>query len=205
MKKEIENLPYFTINQLNFFTKNKNTALVTVSRWLKSGFIKKIRNSLYVSSKKILEYSYKNQLNSFVEFSATNLIYVPSYLSREYILFKYWILTENVYDFTLVSIKKTFTFKNDFWVFEYKSIKKDYFWDYNIVKKWDFLIYEASIEKALFDYFYFKRWIVWEKSYFLALRLNLEKINFKKFKKLIKKYDNKKLQKAFIYLEKIKW
>jgi hypothetical protein len=66
------------------------------------------------------------------------------------------------------------------------------------------LIYEASLEKALFDYFYFKRKIVFEVSFFEELRLNLEKINFKKFEKIVKKYNNKKLNKVLVYLKKIK-
>jgi hypothetical protein len=44
MKKEIEKLNYFTLNQLLFFVKNRNVALTTISRWLKSGFIKKVRS-----------------------------------------------------------------------------------------------------------------------------------------------------------------
>ena len=204
MKKELEKLPYFTLNQLSFFRKDKKNSLVYISRWLKSGFIKKIRNGIYVSSSKVLEYSFKNQLNNYIEYIATNLIYIPSYLSREYVLFKNGVLTENVYNFTLVTTKKTYTFKNDFWTFEYKSIKKNFFNDYKIIKKWDFLVYEASIEKALFDYFYFKRWLVFEEDYFLELRLNLEKINFKKFESLVKKYNSKKLQKVLKILKLIK-
>ena len=204
MKKEIEKLNYFTLNQLLFFVKNRNVALTTISRWLKSGFIKKVRSWIYVSSTKILEYSLQNKLNDFLEFSATNLIYIPSYLSREYVLFKWWVLIENVYNFTLVTTKKTAKFSNEFWVFDYKSIKKEYFGDYGIVKKGEFLIYEASLEKALFDYFYFKRKIVFEVSFFEELRLNLEKINFKKFEKIVKKYNNKKLNKVLVYLKKIK-
>ncbi len=203
-KKEIENLYYFSLSDLNLFINNKKLALSYISRWLKNWFIKRIRPWFYVSSKKILELSLKNKLNNYLEYISTNIVYIPSYLSREYVLFENNILTENVYNFTLVSTKKTYTFKNDFWIFEYKNIKLDFFWDFEVVKKWDFLIYKASKEKALFDYFYFKRWIVFEKKYFLELRLNLENIDFEKFRKLVEKYDSKKLKKVLKILELIK-
>jgi predicted transcriptional regulator of viral defense system len=73
------------------------------------------------------------------------------------VLFENNILTENVYTFTLITTKKTKHFTNNFGDFNYKSIKKDFFGDYEILKIDDFLIYKATPEKALFDYLYFKR------------------------------------------------
>lgn len=201
---EILNSPYFTLSQLNLFTKNKQNSLVYISRRLKKWLIIKIRNWIYISSKKVSELSFSWKTSIYIEFISTNLIYSPSYLSMEYVLFENNILTENVYSFTLVSTNKTAKFKNYFWDFNYKSIKKDYFSNYEILKKWDFTIYKASVEKALFDYFYFKRGIVWEIDYFLELRLNLENLDFVKFIKLVEKYNNKKIFRVLQYLKLIK-
>jgi len=62
----------------------------------------------------IKELKYSSKFNNYLEFIATNVIYEPSYLSLEYVLFENNILTENVYNFTLVTTKKTSKFKNEF-------------------------------------------------------------------------------------------
>jgi hypothetical protein len=43
MIKEIEKLPYFTLEHLDIFIKNRNNSKVYVSRWLKSGKIVSIK------------------------------------------------------------------------------------------------------------------------------------------------------------------
>lgn len=203
INKDILSNPYFTLSQVATFFKDKKSALVYISRWLKNKSIIKIRNWIYISSDKFLEYSLKWQLSAYSEFISTNLVYTPSYLSLEYVLFENNILTENVYSFTLISTNKTAKFKNKLWTFVYKSIKKDYFWYYEVISSEWFTIYKASVEKALFDYFYFKRWIIWEESYFKELRLNLDNFNFKKFEEIIIKFNNKKLIKVLKILKLI--
>lgn len=197
MITKLENLPYFTLSQANLFYKDRNTTLATISNNLKSKKILKIREWIYISAEKFKEYFFTNKITSFKEFIATNLVYIPSCLSLEYVLFENGILTENVYNFTLISTKKTAKFSNDFWNFSYKSIKKEFFWDFEILKKDDFLVYKATKEKALFDYLYFKRWVIFSEDYAKELRLNLENIDFKKFEKILKKYKSKKVEKLW--------
>lgn len=205
MLKKLENLPYFTLSQANLLYKNRNISLATISNNLKTKKVYRIREGIYINAKKFLEYSLSNKVDSFKEFIATNLVYIPSYLSLEYVLFENNILTENVYAFTLITTKKTVKFENDFWRFNYKSIKKEFFGDYEILKKDGFLIYKATKEKALFDYLYFKRWVIFKESYMEELRLNTENIDLKKFEKLLKKYPSKKVEKIFYLFKKIKW
>ena len=203
-KAVLEKLDYFTLADLSNFYKNKQSALVHLNRAKKAWKIKKLRSGFYVWDLAVQKLVNSSQLTDFLEYVATNVIYVPSYLSREYVLFKYGVLPENVYAFTLVSTKKTKTFKTDFGVFDYKHIKKDYFGDYRVIKKWRFWIYEASLEKALWDWFYLKRGIVFEKSYFEELRLNLEPVDLKEFEKIVKKYKVKKLEKVLDFLKELK-
>ncbi len=205
MYKELFKNPYFTLNQLALAFKNKKNALVYVSRWLKNKKIIKIREWFYISSEKFLEISLSWNTSSFIEYIATNLIYIPSYLSLEYVLYENNIITENVYNLSLITTKKTAKFENEFWNFNYRSIKKEFFWDFEIIKKDWFLIYKATKEKALFDYFYLKTGIIFNLYYFKELRLNIENIDMKKFEKLIKKYPSPKLKKVFIYLKQLKW
>lgn len=203
--KELFKNPYFTLEQLTLAFKDKKNALVYVSRWLKNKTIIKIREWIYISTNKFLEISFSGKTSSFVEYIATNLIYIPSYLSLEYVLYENNIITENVYNLTLITTKKTAKFSNEFWNFNYRTIKKEFFWDYEIIKKDGFLIYKAITEKALFDYFYLKTDIVFDLDYFKELRLNIENIDLKKFEKLTKKYSSPKMKKVFIYLKQLKW
>ncbi|HKL44506.1 MAG TPA: hypothetical protein VJ892_04515 [Candidatus Absconditabacterales bacterium] len=204
MIKELENLVYFSTSNVDIFLKNRNLARVNISRRLKNGEIHHIREGIYISDKKINELKFSNKMGGFIEFIATNLIYKPSYISMEYVLFLHNIITENVYTMTLITTKKTAEFKNIFGKFYYNSIKESFFGDYETIKKDGFLIYRATPEKALFDYFYFKRGFIFKESYIRELRLNIDNINFKKFEKIVKKYNSPKVTKIFNLLKKYK-
>ncbi len=205
MFKDFETMPYFTLSQLALIYKDKKSAAVVVSNKLRQKKLFNIREWIYISDKKYNELVISNKINSFSEFCATNLIYTPSYLSTEYVLFLNNIITENVYTATLITTKKTANFQNIFGKFLYQSIKKDFFGDYEIVKKDGLLIYQALPEKALFDYLYLKKWIVFSESYIKELRFNLENINFKVFERIVKKYKSKKVEKIFTLLYAIRW
>lgn len=157
MFKDFETMPYFTLSQLALIYKDKKSAAVVVSNKLRQKKLFNIREGVYISDKKYNELVISNKINSFSEFCATNLIYTPSYLSTEYVLFVNNIITENVYTTTLITTKKTANFQNIFGKYVYQSIKKDFFGDYEIVKKDGLLIYQALPEKALFDYLYLKK------------------------------------------------
>lgn len=205
MFAKFENMPYFTLAQLALVYKDRKSASVVVSNKLRQKKIFNIREWIYISEKKYNELMFSNKLNSFSEFCASNLIYTPSYISTEYVLFINNIITENVYTTTLVTTKKTNFFQNIFGKYVYQSIKKDFFGDYEIIKKDDWLIYQATPEKALFDYLYLKKWIVFSESYIRELRLNTENINFDIFEKIVNKYPSKKVKKIFNLLVTIKW
>lgn len=203
--KNIHSLPYFSTSQFANLYSSKKVAFVNISRALEKENIVKIKRWYYVSKDFVKEIYYTNKTTSYIEFLATNILYTPSYLSLEYVLYEHNIITENVYNFTLLTTKKTNSFSNDFWKFQYRNIKKEFFWDYEIVKKDWFLVYKASPEKALFDYLYLKKDIIFEFSYFKELRLNMENVNLRKFEKLLKKYKSPKMQKIFIFLKQLKW
>ncbi|HRX64251.1 MAG TPA: hypothetical protein P5060_04055 [Candidatus Absconditabacterales bacterium] len=203
MIKKLEKLPYFTLNQFSLFYKNKKSASIVISNKLRQKKIHNIREGIYISDEKLKEISLSNKITSFKEFIATHLIYTPSYLSLEYVLFENNVITENVYTFTLVTTNKTATFKNNFGTFRYKSIKKTFFGEYNTILIGDFIIYKAIPEKALFDYFYFQRGFIFKEDYIKELRLNLENIDLKLFEKIINKYKSQKVKKIFNIIKKM--
>jgi len=202
---ELNTLPYFTLSQFSLFYKNKKEASTIISNKIRQKKIHNIREWVYISDDKLKEITLTGNLTQFLEFAATNLIYTPSYLSLEYVLFENNIITENVYTFTLVTTKKTAKFKNSFWTFDYRSIKDSFFWDYKVCTQNWFSFYKATPEKALFDYLYFKENFVYSPDYVEELRINWENVNMKKFEKLIKKYKSKKMEKIFSFIKETLW
>ncbi len=200
-----ENLPYFTLEQFVNFCKNKNVANVYLYRLMQAEKIFAIKRGIFVSKKKLDEYYFRWNMNSYLEFLATNVVYEDSYLSLEYILSKNNILSENVYNFTSISRKKTNRFSSKFGKFLYRNIKTDLFWWYDSKRKWDFLIYEAKPEKALLDYLWLKKDIVFQTSYFDELRLDLSGIDYDLLYEYMKKFDSGKMEKVFRFLEKRIW
>ena len=112
-----------------------------------------------------------------------NILKKPSYLSGEYVLQKYGILTESVFGFTCVTRKKTREYSNKLGSYIYSNIKDGLFCGYNIFNKSGFEIKEAIKSKALFDYLYFKLRNVPEVNLEVveSLRLNLDNITKKDF------------------------
>lgn len=206
IEMSVENLPYFTIDSLMPIEKNKDYLKVLFYRLSKRNRIVSLKRGIYASKIFIENMERKNTINEYSEFVA-NIIYAPSYLSLEYTLGKYGILTESVSCFTLVTEKKTNKFLNHFGNFNYYHIKKELFNGFKIRKKENFLIAEASLAKALFDFLYFRKNILFNEKQIDELRLNLDNLNRKDFKELekyIKLEKSKKMKKVFDYLIKSK-
>ena len=171
IEKTIKNLPFFTIDSLMPIEKDRHYLKVLFYRLAKQGKIIPLKRGLYTSNFFLENVEKKNIIEEYSEFIA-NIIYKPSYLSLEYILEKYGVLTETVHSFTLVTEKKTNKFFNKLGTFNYYHIKKELFTGFNIVKKDIFLIAEASLAKALFDFLYFRKNILSTREQIEELRLN---------------------------------
>jgi L-rhamnose mutarotase len=151
---------------------------------------------LYVTSKYVDNVQNKIQYSEFV----ANQLKVPSYLSLEYVLQKYSVLTESVFAYTSITLKSKRIYKNNLGSFIYRSIKPDLFTGFNLNRISEYTIYEATKEKALFDYLYLKffRKKKIEKSMLDVLRLNTDGFNEEEKRKFneycnmvgIKKYNN---------------
>jgi len=174
--KNLDELSYFDKNSLSqYIDIADNSLYANINRWIKNGKIIQLKKGLYVTSQYFDKLADKD---AYFEFMA-NRLKVPSYLSMEYILSKYGILSESVFSYTIVTLKRSGSFSNKLGVFFYKNIKESLFDGYEIKERGGFLLKEASRAKALFDYFYYKIQSVseidrkWLKSY----RLNLDQFN----------------------------
>lgn len=102
----------------------------------------------------------------YLEYLA-NKIYEPSYISAEYVMSKYNLLTEAAYGISSVTTGKTKTFDNKLGRFNYNSLSPGLFFGFEIMKFYSASIMVARKPKAIFDYLYlrfFKNALISEKS-----------------------------------------
>jgi predicted transcriptional regulator of viral defense system len=171
---KLSGLPYFGVSAVAQLLEIENyVAGQLLSRWVKSGKVIRIKRGIYMSR----EY-YDRNLNDwdFLGLVAT-IISPDSYLSKEYVLQKYGVMTESVMAVTSVTTKNTSKISSKIGSFLYYHIKPDFFGGYNEKMVGGIGVKEATAGKALFDYLYFRPhgWVYAEKNYDLVedLRLNL--------------------------------
>lgn len=194
--EQLKLLPYFNksaVFQLGKQLGLKNATIDTyISRFLKYREIISLKKGLYVS----VDFFEKNKNDISYSFYLANVIRTPSYVSSWTALQYYNLVTEAIYSITSVTLKVTRDYQTKAGGFAYKSIKKDLFTDFSLVKgKFDFYI--ASPAKALFDLLYFRthqfRGINLEtvKKLIEELRIDITEMDEKerkKFYSMIKKF-----------------
>ena len=181
-----DSLPFFSINQFSNFYKNKTYLRILLSRYENKGKLIRLKKGLYVSKSYIDQLEKRGKLSNYHEFIA-GIMYKPSYLSFDYILYQHQILTEIPVNFTCATINKTMYFKNEFGNFFYHSLKNDLFTGYYTIINNGWIIYKATKAKALFDFLYIRKNFLIDSHSLDELRLNLE-ILTKKDKREIEKY-----------------
>ncbi len=179
--KYLENLSYFDRTAISQYVEVKPESLSeNINRWIRKGILIQLKKGLYVTS----SYYEKNKdKNTYIEFIA-NKIRAPSYLSLEYVLQKYSVLSESVFALTSITAKSGRTYRNDMGYFTYRNIKEDLFAGFEILDKNGYMIKEATKAKALFDWLYLKLLRTKEinSGMLESFRLNLEIFNNKDFR-----------------------
>ncbi|MBU2578530.1 hypothetical protein KKA09_00160 [Patescibacteria group bacterium] len=201
--KKFEELPCFTKANLRLFQDNSDFSFdKNIQNWIKKGLIKKLKNGLYVTEKYILK---EKEPTLYQEFIANKLLR-PSYLSGEYVLQKYNILTEAIYGLTSITSKTTRGFENFFGVFRYYNLKKELFLGFKEINFGKFKILIASKAKSLFDFVYLKKNNFQEFSTkeIEEMRLNLDEINKKDLEELLKYINLSKNKKMFNFYNQVK-
>ncbi len=188
-------MPYFSLANLSVAEKNRQYLKVLLSRYEKKDQLIRLKKGLYVSAN-YLDFLGKNNLSSaYTEFLA-NLLYSPSYLSLEYVLYEHNILSEIPKNFTSISQKKTTHLNNNLGNFFYHQISPRLFKGFKIIEKDNFVIFKATRAKALFDYLYLRKNLIISRQAFAELRLNLgnlAKSDLREFKKYLKIEGSKKM------------
>lgn len=173
--EQLAQLPYF--NQVtigNLLGLSGPTLQVYISRCVARGQLIRLKRGIYVSSD---YYKLETDKQGYLEF-LSSVIYGPSYLSLEYVLQKYAILTESVFAYSAISVKKTKKIINKLGSYLYTNIKKERFEGFEITKRGRYEIRQATKAKALYDYFYFaaKPWKQVTQGILAELRLNLDEM-----------------------------
>ena len=134
-------------------------------RYTKKGVLICLKNGLY---------ALKDKMPS--EFEIANKLYSPSYVSFEYALSFYKVISQTVYTVTSAATKPTREFIVSDISYQYHKIKEELFFGYEPIKRDNTVILIAVPEKALVDYLYF----VALKKKIIDDRINLRRLNKKK-------------------------
>lgn len=178
LKKTIAPLAIFNKNVLRNLEKNPANLDANIKYWLKNGEIISLKKGWY-----IMRDAYnKIPVDNILEYIANQMLQ-PSYLSLEYVLAKYQLLTEPARAITSLSTKKTTVIKNSLSTFRYYSIAPALFTGYFKKQENNLTIWEAKKSKALFDYLYlrFLKKAIISADTISALRINWENISKTEF------------------------
>lgn len=198
----VKTLPYFSIEDLISFEKNKHYLKILFSRYEKSGKLIRLKKGMYVTKEYVDDLEKQGKISTFLEF-LSEILYSPSYLSLEYVLYQHNLLTEIPKNFTAITKKKTTFFSNKFGNFFYHKIKDKLFYGFETIKEGDFIIFKARKAKALFDFLYLRKNEILNEDSFKELRLNLREISKKDKKELenfIKLDGSKKMKKILSFI-----
>lgn len=182
--KKISNLYYFNKESLRQLEKNEDLLNFNLKYWLKKGVIISLKRGFYILREK---WEKEKNKELYLEYLA-NAMYQPSYLSLEYVMNKYSLLTESIWTITSITLKKTKVFKNSLGQFNYYSISPSLFGGYEIKKFYSASVLVAKKSKAVFDYLYlrFLKSVPIDLKTITELRINWENVNKEEFKEIKK-------------------
>jgi len=173
---QLNKLSYFDVDTLAQIAKCTEKSLYeNINRWLDKKYLLQLKKGLYVTSD---YYSNVPDEGRYKEFIA-NVLRTPSYLSLEYVLQKYSLLTESVFVYTSITRKTTRKYDNDIGAFSYRKIVDRLFCGFTLQERAGYKIAEAGKSKALFDYMYLKFRGLEEisKDAVVSMRLNLDQVD----------------------------
>ena len=195
--KAFSALGCFDINQVKMVQPDFDRCALT--RWMAAGYITHLKNGLYAFTEWIS--------TPGADLIAANLMYRPSYVSLHSALSHYGMIPEFVTHTTSVTTLKTAVFKNDLGTFDYRHIKPELFWGYQII---DTISSRKTLiavpEKALLDLLYLTPGLKNEDD-MLHLRLDEDymtgEFNYDQAQQYLERFNSKALSQRFNLLQKV--
>lgn len=166
-------MPFFTLDDLASIETNRKYLSILLSRHVKSGNVVRLKKGMYVTRDYLDRVDKSGRTSIYAEF-ISGILYEPSYLSLEYVLHQHGVMTEMPTAITVVARKKTASFATPFGAYQYHSIKPSIFTGFTSKRDGDYIIFRASLAKALFDFLYFRKVNLIDERIIADLRLNLE-------------------------------
>lgn len=179
LAKQIKNIPksYFSLNDIKKISILSEGGLkVAVSRMVKRGELTNLARGIYANDEAKVDWE-----KLAVEY------YIPSYLSFEWALSKYNILSQQPLQFALATTQRSKTAEIGEKTITYHHLKKELFWGYKKINS----ALCAEPEKAFLDLAYLS---LNGYAKFDPEEMNINLLNKNKLKKYLKKFDNKKLE-----------
>lgn len=141
-------MPWFDLPLLvQAFDDRREGIRVQLSRWIKQGKVIGLRRGMYT-----LPDTYRRA--TLTPAAMANQLYRPSYLSGLWALGFHDMIPERVVWLTSVTPRVPRRFENPFGVFDYRNIKQDCFFGYQMVTYGGQEILVAEPEKALLDHWH---------------------------------------------------
>ena len=141
----IKPIPTFNLNDIYKIDPDFHRA--QLSDWVSRGYIKPLAGGYYILA--------NMQIDDSLLYMLANLIYEPSYISRESALAYYQVIPESVLGVTCTSSRKTRRFETQWGILSYRSIKSNLMFGYKVIEKNQTIKFKiAKLEKAVLDYLY---------------------------------------------------
>ena len=141
----IKPLPAFNLNDIIKIDPGFHRS--QLSDWMSRGFIKPLAGGYYIFP--------NTEVDESLLFMVANLIYEPSYISRESALAYYQVIPESVLGIFSTSSRKTNRFETQWGIFRYRSMKPNLMFGYEVIEKSQSIKFKiARLEKAVLDYLY---------------------------------------------------
>lgn len=177
-ESQIKPLPAFNLNDIRKIDPDFHRP--QLSDWINREYIKPLAGGYYVLA--------NDRMDESLVFMLANLIYEPSYISRESALAYYQVIPESVLGVTSTSSRKTRQFDTQWGVFSYRSIKPSLMFGYIVIEKDQNTKFKiARLEKAVLDYLYWNPDIQSEED-LEGLRWNRDLISRLEDNPLFRKY-----------------
>ncbi len=154
LQKAIDSMLVVDKNTLRSLEESENALDQNIKYWLKTGKLIALKKGLYIPKKMWLE---ENDKDGYLEYIA-NYLLRPSYVSLDYVLSKYRLLTESSSVVTSVTTGTGRSFSNEISTFDYRSVSDKIFTGYEVKSYKNAFVKIASKEKALFDFLYLRFW-----------------------------------------------
>ncbi|MEW6094677.1 MAG: hypothetical protein AB1531_12015 [Chloroflexota bacterium] len=203
-----ESFPYFTIEgfRQSAGMDSPEQVRLLLHRWIRAGHILPLKKGIYMTRR------FYEQHRAEAAFTpAMSAIILPqSYVSLEFILQRYNLLTEVTYPLTALTPKNTRRVDNPLGTFWYRHLRPALYHGFVIYEYHGLRYAEASLAKALFDYLLLRPLprLLFTLNLAGELRLNMDEFPAPEraaFQQLVADANSPKMERVFKNLRRHAW